>query len=253
MNKAVLLAIALAAAGVLFWLAGRPGHKSSLSEPLTPLLPLPVRRSARRTALPNIAPSAYPAVSNSGKAGPGPGVGGRAPQQAALSAVPAADAPAQKLVILEDILRSRNDNDPRLDTAFNDLSPQAKRLFRQKYRQLPAESRNELGTVVYLLGRNLKTDEDWAFLREVVAEPPCLSLADCSRGTKAEPDSDLTIGAGVTLSYPAIMALKGAERILQTGRGDAAQALQLIAAAKSSRAKTVLDLAARLEQRYSRP
>lgn len=250
MNKAVLLAIVLAAAGVLFWLAGRPGRGSGLSKPLPPL---PVRSSARRTALPDIAPSAYPAVSNSGQAGSGPGAEGRAPQQAALSAGPAADAPAQKLATLEEILLSRNDNDLRLDTAFNDLSPQAKRLFRQKYRQLPAEKRNELGTVVYLLGRNLKTAEDWAFLREVVAETPCLSMADCSRATKAEPDNHLTTGVGITLSYPAVMALKCAERVLLTGRGDAAEARQLIAAGKSSREKTVSDLAARLEQQYARP
>ena len=107
--------------------------------------------------------------------------------------------------------------------------------------------------MVYLLGRNLKTAEDWAFLRDVVAEPPCLSMYDCSRKAKAEPDSHMTAGAEITLSYPAVMALKCAERILLTGRGDASQALQLITAAKSSPSKTVSDLAANLEHQYSRP
>jgi hypothetical protein len=123
---------------------------------------------------------------------------------------------------------------------------------------LPDERRNDLGTVVYLLGRNLKTDEDWAFMRDVAAAPPCLSLEDCSRQAKTEPDPHVTAGVEITLSYPAIMALKRAERILQADPGsrrpdDAAQALRLIAAGKNSRAKAVSDLAADLERQYSRP
>jgi hypothetical protein len=155
--------------------------------------------------------------------------------------------------IINEKNRVSNDNDPRLGTAFSDLSPEAKNLFRSEYRQLPAERRNELGTVVYLLGRNLKTEEDWAFMRDVVTAPPCLSLANCSREVKAGPDSLTATGAEITLSYPAIMALKRAERMLQAGREDGAQELQLIAVAKSSRSKIVSDMAAKMEQQYSRP
>src|SRR5207302_220894 len=88
-----------------------------------------------------------------------------------------------KLVILDEILRSRNDNDPRLDADFNDLSAETKRRFREKYGALAPEKRNERGTVVYLLGRNINDDRDWDFLREVAGEPPCLSLSDCSKRT----------------------------------------------------------------------
>ncbi|MCM2266275.1 MAG: hypothetical protein NDI60_00720 [Elusimicrobiales bacterium] len=253
MSKAVFLILVLAAAGLFFWRATRTRPENGLSEPLAPIA---ARHETRQTALPWEEPSGQQASSQAGKATEEPwqAAGGRAAQQTAPSANYAADTPAQKLALLEEILLSRNDNDPRLDTAFNDLSPQTKRLFRNKFRQLPDERRNEQGTVVYLLGRNLKTDEDWAFLREVASAPPCLSLEDCSRQAKTEPDAHVSAGVELTLSYPAIMALKRAERILQAGTpGNAAQALQLIAAAKSSRAGIVSDLAADLERRYSRP
>ncbi|MBI5745288.1 MAG: hypothetical protein HY952_12160 [Elusimicrobia bacterium] len=256
MIKAALLILVLAAAGLFFWRANRPGPENGPSDPLPPIA---ARRSNAPAALPWVDPSKQQASAPAGKAAgqPGPDAGNSAARQAALSTVRAADTPAQKLALLDEILLSRNDNDPRLDTAFNDLSPQTKRLFRAKFRQLPDEKRNELGTVVYLLGRNLKTEEDWAFMREVAAAPPCLSLQDCSMQAKTEPDAHVSAGVEITLSYPAVMALKRAERILQAGPGsgnpDAAQALQLIAAAKNSPSKTVADLAANIERRYSRP
>lgn len=251
MIRAAFLTIVLAAAGFLFWrITTRPAPLDGLSGALPPIQS---RRTAHRAALPDAVQSSQPAAATADKTWPGPDTGASAQRQAAPPAGPAANTPALQLALLEEILLSRNDNDPRLDTAFNDLSPQAKRLFRRKYRQLPAESRNELGTVVYLLGRNLRTDEDWAFMRDVVTAPPCLSLADCHAEAAAGADSHVAAGLELTLSYPAVMALKRAERILQAGGGDPARALQLIAAAKSSRAKTVADLAADIEQRYSRP
>lgn len=130
---------------------------------------------------------------------------------------PAASPEARaKLDLLEAILASHNDNDPRLDSAFVDLTPEAKSLFRAKYAALARERRNERGTIVYLLGKNLRAPEDWAFLREVVAEPPCLSLADCGQrsGGPAEP------GDGVTLAYPQLVALTQAARAASPeGRG----------------------------------
>ena len=73
---------------------------------------------------------------------------------------PASLAKAQ-LATLEEILGSRNDNDPRLDRGFVGLSPEARELFREKYRSLAPERRNERGTIVYLLGKNLQTADDW--------------------------------------------------------------------------------------------
>ncbi|MBI5202421.1 MAG: hypothetical protein HY925_12595 [Elusimicrobia bacterium] len=122
--------------------------------------------------------------------------------------------------LLEDVLKAKNDNDPRLDSGFENLTPEEKRVFRTLYSKIPREGRNERGTVVYLLGRNLKQPEDWTFLREVVSEPPCLGLQDCSRP-----------GAGdeVTLAYPALVALRQAR-----AGGDIAELERVLAAARSS-------------------
>ena len=142
--------------------------------------------------------------------------------------------------ILDDILRARDDNDPRLDSAFNSLPPETRLRFQRKYRALPPESRNQRGTIVYLLGKNLSSAEDWAFLREVAAEPPCLSLGDCSKASADGGDS----GDGVTLAYPALVALKQAERLLSSSR---TEALSVARAGKASRVPAVAEAASRLD------
>src|SRR6185312_6789894 len=100
----------------------------------------------------------------------GAGTNGRA----APSAPPAAVSGMQtsKVEELKTILLSRNDNDPRLDLDFNGLNAADKRAFRKLYRDTKIEKRNERGTIVYLLGRNLTAPEDWKFLRDVALEPP---------------------------------------------------------------------------------
>ena len=145
---------------------------------------------------------------------------------------------------LEEIFLSRNDNDPRLDTDFNGLSAQDRGLLRRRYRKLAPERRNERGTIVYLLGKNLRSEEDWAFLREVVSEPACLSLADCSKSVPGAAG----MGDEVTLAYPALVALKQAQRSLEQG-ASVEEARGVIADAKGSRARAVARLAAELDGR----
>jgi hypothetical protein len=147
---------------------------------------------------------------------------------------PAAEA---RLRELDEILASKNDNDPRLDRDFSGLSTEEKSAFRRRYDSLPLESRNERGTIVFLLGRSLASAEDWTFLRRVVDEPPCLSLADCAKAPagSSEPGDD------VTLAYPALVALKLA------ARADAAKAKPLIADAARSRSPALARLAGSLQ------
>ena len=169
---------------------------------------------------------------------------------ALAAAAPPAGEPARALKTLEEILGSKNDNDPRLDRDFNELSPEARSLFRKKYRELPAEKRNQRGTIVYLLGRNLRAREDWEFFRGVALEPPCLSLSDCSR--KPAPGSDEeAAGDEVTLAYPALVALRQARRAAEEARSvriaaknasataTEKEALGLFAAAAKSRTRAV--------------
>ena len=149
---------------------------------------------------------------------------------------------AARLAMLEDILRSRNDNDPRLDREFLGLSSEAKGLLREKYRGLAPERRNERGTIVYLLGKNLQTADDWSFFRAVAAEAPCLSLADCSTASAMSGEA----GDEVTLAYPSLVALRQAQRAAEEG-ASRTEARSVLEAAKTSKMKAVLRLAASLE------
>ena len=170
------------------------------------------------------------------------------PREAAASAFPTAarrSGTQDKAALLEEILRARNDSDPRLESAFNGLSPEMRKSFRETYRRLPPERRNQRGTIVYLLGKNLAAPEDWAFLREVAAERPCLSMADCGKAASGEDDE-------TSLAYPALVALIQAERVL-SGGGSASsrrEALSVIRAGKSSASPAVAEEAFRLESRF---
>lgn len=120
----------------------------------------------------------------------------------------------RKVQVLDEILKSKNDNDPRLDTELKDLSPAAKRLMREKYAEIAPEKRNERGTIVFLLGRN-PTAEDFAFLKQVLSEQPCLGLEDCNKEMPAGSDTHSEMGLGVTLNYPQMMALYSAEQQIE--------------------------------------
>lgn len=121
-----------------------------------------------------------------------------------------------KINILNEILKAKNDNDPRLDSEFRELSKAAKNLMKARYAELPDEERNDRGTIVYLLGRNLKSPEDFEFLCNVLKEPPCLSLQNCGQpppnqsGRHKEYDHDSA--EAVTKAYPQHVALKSIER-----------------------------------------
>lgn len=172
-------------------------------------------------------------------------LGWRAARRSPPAFVSGEAAPA--LRALEDVLSSRDDNSPSLDRDFNALTGAEKAAFRRKYWEIPAERRNERGTIVYLLGKNLRGPEDWAFLSEVAAEPPCLSLADCSKPSGGAGE----LGDDVTLAYPSLVALKQAERALETGTS-AAEARAVVAAGRGSKMRAVVRLAEKLDRRFPR-
>lgn len=115
-----------------------------------------------------------------------------------------------KLKILNEIFASRNDNDPRLDSEFAELTPEFKTALIESYKLMPKESLNERGTVVFLLGKKIESTKDVQFFQDVLSETPCLSLADCSRESKLEnPEDDhLSESQETTLIYPQLMALR---------------------------------------------
>ena len=117
--------------------------------------------------------------------------------------------------VLTEILASRNDNDPRLDSELRVLNPEAKKLFRSLYRELPLERRNDRGTIVFLLGRNLNEKSDFEFLKSVLHEEPCLSLSNC-RQADAQSQGDGDSQSEVALHYPQAVVLESVERYLSS-------------------------------------
>lgn len=164
-------------------------------------------------------------------------LGWRAARRSPPVSVPGPES-RSRLALLEEILASRDDNDPRLDREFAGLSAEEKALFRAAYAARPRERLNERGTIVYLLGRNLTAPEDWAFLRAVAAEPPCLSLADCAKASASSGEH----GDEVTLAYPSLVALRQAHRAAAEG-APPAEARSVLEAARTSKAPAVTRLA----------
>ena len=174
-----------------------------------------------------------------------------------------------KALLLEKILAARNDNDPRLDTEFNHLTLGARYLLEQRYQALAPEKRNERGTIVFLIGRNLAatggSSEDLAFLHAVLAEPPCLSMADCQRDTApptgseaANENSHLEAGMEVSLSYPQLTALDRMEQAIAAINPHAdsmtrANLLKEVDVARSSRSQIVANKANAIWARFGGP
>lgn len=156
--------------------------------------------------------------------------------------------------ILESILASHNDNDMRMDTELKVLDRGAKKLFQQKYAQIYPEMRNQRGTVVFLLGRNLTQSSDVAFMSKVLSEPPCRSMQNCASDPPHSGDVHGDNGVEVTLAYPQLQALKALERVLESGSGNPLyqQAMEDVHKATQSPVAKVAIMARAMEVRYSR-
>ncbi|MBU6152971.1 MAG: hypothetical protein KGP28_01600 [Bdellovibrionales bacterium] len=117
---------------------------------------------------------------------------------------------SRKLSILSEIIASKNDNDQRFDTELRNLSPEAKRALVRKYAEVRPEKRNELGTYVFLIGREIKDEADVAFLKSVLMEKPCLSLENCERPPEGQSGDEEHLGAinETTANYPQLVAIR---------------------------------------------
>ncbi len=194
-----------------------------------------------------------------GTSGSGDGLSvspGKDTPQAQASPVALTPAARHQLQVLDEIFQSKNDNDPRLDRELRNLDESAKGALREKYRNLAAEKLNERGTVAFLLGRNLSSADDVAFLQGVLEERPCLGLADCSRdpGAARGEEAHLESLDSTTLLYPQLVSLHGIEAVLsdpKTSSEVRQAALAALQAAEGSRSARVADQARRIRQRYS--
>ncbi|OQW52797.1 MAG: hypothetical protein A4S09_08105 [Proteobacteria bacterium SG_bin7] len=120
-----------------------------------------------------------------------------------------------KLGILQDILNSGKDNDPRLESELKVLDSATKQAFTSLYDEWAPEGRNGRGTIIFLIGRNLNEKSDFDFLGRVLGEPQCLSLIDCN--VAPEPGIDEDQGATeIALMYPQVVALESIRRVFET-------------------------------------
>jgi hypothetical protein len=164
-----------------------------------------------------------------------------APSAPSATATVTSDDPQvqAQLQILSEILKSKNDNDPRMDRDLKVLSEASKAKFREAYKALPMESRNDRGTIVFLLGRNIANENDLKFFDEVLSEPACKSIQDCSKdepGTAHRDHEEHQGGMAVALAYPQMVTLHGLKNYLEKNpNGPVAEKIQdLIAQAKHS-------------------
>ncbi len=162
----------------------------------------------------------------------------------------------KKLETLNQIIANRNDNDPRMDSELKQLSPTAKRLFRDRYQGLKDEQRNARSTVVFVMGREIQDLNDVEFMHEVLTESPCHSLENCKSiagSGRNERESHFEGLDETTLALPQIHALKGLQRVAQ----DSTQAHDLviraraeIQAAKQSSVPKVAKMAEEIEKSW---
>lgn len=122
--------------------------------------------------------------------------------------------PEQKLwANFEEILKSRNDSDPRVNELKN-LSPEFHKALIEKYSSIKMEDRNSRGFIVFLVAKDLKSASDLEFLQKVYQEAPCLSLENCTVS-----GNDDSHSAGVnqtTTNYPQLVGLYQIEKQLDT-------------------------------------
>lgn len=111
--------------------------------------------------------------------------------------------------VLEEILISKNDNDPRMDQDFKDMSSELHEALYKKYDSLQMENRNGRGLVVFLIARDLKSSADTEFLRKIYQESPCTSFEDCKSVGSDDPHFS---GINQTsLMYPQLAGLYALE------------------------------------------
>lgn len=183
-----------------------------------------------RTPQPDIMTMAHQDVLNVGQA---------APIAAKSVKVLLSERAEAQLQMLHEILNSKNDNDPRLDSELKVLDEDLRKQMRAEYKAIRREKLNERGTVVFLLGRNLKTQEDFEFLNDVFSEPRCLSLENCSKESLVR-DGERTHTSSVdaiTLAYPQFNALLALEKVLKSkdaSSDEKAWAEKVLSAARNS-------------------
>ena len=114
--------------------------------------------------------------------------------------------------VFEEILKSKNDNDPRMDRQLLHFTQALKSALFERYEKIAPENRNGRGLVVFLVARDLNSSDDIEFLKKVYQEHPCMSLEDC-KNTGSD-DAHYSGLNQTTLNYPQLAGLFQLEKQL---------------------------------------
>lgn len=156
----------------------------------------------------------------------------------------------------ETILKTKNDNDPRLDQEFKKLTPQFRNVLYEKFAQLPPEDHSGRGLIVYLIGREISSAEDMQFLKKIYQEQPCLSLPDC-KTAPSKNESHHTSTDQTTLVYEQLSALYLIDKKISENPNLLADAamrsefIQVLAQAESFPVPVVYEKAKALRAKYA--
>ncbi len=159
------------------------------------------------------------------------------------------EATARQVQVLNEILASHNDNDPRMDSELKELNSETKTVLQEKYNLLPDTDRNGRGTIVFLIGRNLTGPADYQFLKQVLTEAPCLGLLDCAKPMQASAGEEAA-GIGAVLDYPQLTALKAIEKHPAQSESLKGLQVEVLQAAKASRSTKVSEAAEAVDRKF---
>ncbi len=149
-------------------------------------------------------------------------------------------ADQQKMKALDEIFTSKNDNDPRIDTELKNFTPEMKSALLAKYAAIPAERRNEKGTIAFLIGREINSKADVDFLKGILMEKPCLSLGDCNQPPAPHTGADDHYEATneTTARYPQLVSIRALnhryEELMQDPKANATLIQQIIEALREA-------------------
>jgi len=117
----------------------------------------------------------------------------------------------EQLQIILEILKSKNENDPRMDQFLTNLSPALKDALQKQYSEMKMEMRSERGIIANLIARELKegrnSPSDIQFLTNILLEKPCLSLSDCASPANVKSEE-------IEAHYPQLITVQNLRKAL---------------------------------------
>jgi hypothetical protein len=120
----------------------------------------------------------------------------------------------RKIVVLQELMDSKNERDPRIEKDLSDLSPEVKSVVETLYTETPASQTQERGMIVLVLGRQITQKADIDFLKQVLMEKP---RANGDAHAKA---ADAKLSDANPVYYPQVVAMRSLVEQYRSLRGN---------------------------------